>query len=68
MTSSPPSPLRLLPTGAIVVGRESHPLKIGAFPRRTAEGKLGRGPVRPEQVQLLYAGSPLRGEASRGKR
>ena len=30
-TSSPPSPLRLLLTGAIVVRRDSHPLKIGAF-------------------------------------
>ncbi len=40
MTSSPPSPLRLLPTGAIVVGRELHPLKIGAFPRRTVELRL----------------------------
>ncbi len=28
-------PLRLLPTGATVAGRDSHPLRIGAFSRRT---------------------------------
>ena len=28
-------PLRLLPAGATVAGRDSHPLKNGAFPRRT---------------------------------
>ena len=33
--SLPPSPLRLLPTGATFVGWVSHPLKIRAFPRRT---------------------------------
>ena len=31
----PPSPLRLLPTGATFVGWVSHPLKIRAFSRRT---------------------------------
>ena len=28
-------PLRLLPAGATVAGRDSHPLREGAFPRRT---------------------------------
>ena len=28
-------PLRLLPAGATVAGRDSHPLRNGAFPRRT---------------------------------
>ena len=28
-------PLRLLPAGTTVAGRDSHPLKNGAFPRRT---------------------------------
>ena len=28
-------PLRLLPAGATVAGRDSHPLRDGAFPRRT---------------------------------
>ena len=30
-------PLRLLPAGATVAGRDSHPLRNGAFPRRTAK-------------------------------
>ena len=33
--SLPPSPLRLLPAGATVASWVSHPLKIGAFSRRT---------------------------------
>ena len=38
--SLPPSPLRLLPTAATVVGWDSHPLKIRAFSRRTINGLL----------------------------
>jgi len=34
--SLPPAPLRLLPAGAKVAGRELHPLKKGALPRSTA--------------------------------
>ena len=33
--SLPPSPLRLLPAGATVAGRDSHPLRNGALSRRT---------------------------------
>jgi hypothetical protein len=33
--SLPPSPLRLLPAGTTVAGRDSHPLKMHAFARRT---------------------------------
>ena len=33
--SFPPSPLRLLPAGTTVAGRESHPLKMHDFSRRT---------------------------------
>ena len=33
-------PLRLLPTGATVAGRDSHPLRIGAFSRRTSKFTL----------------------------
>ena len=36
--SLPPPPLRLLPAGATLAGRELHPLKIAAFSRRTSEG------------------------------
>ena len=36
--SLPTSPLRLLPTGATVVGWDLHPLKIRAFSRRTGFG------------------------------
>ena len=36
--SSPTSPLRLLPTVATLVGWDSHPLKIRAFPRRLQTG------------------------------
>ena len=36
--SLPPSPLRLLPAGTTVAGRELHPLKTRAFPRRTRRG------------------------------
>jgi hypothetical protein len=32
----PPLPLRLLPAGTTVAGWDSHPLKIGAFARRTS--------------------------------
>lgn len=35
--SLPPSPLRLLPVGATLTGRELHPLKIAAFSRRTSK-------------------------------
>ena len=42
--SLPPSPLRLLPAGATVAGWVSHPLKIGAFSRRTE--KCGLVPSR----------------------
>jgi hypothetical protein len=31
----PPSPLRLLPAGTTVAGRDSHPLKMHDFSRRT---------------------------------
>ena len=34
----PPSPLRLLPAGTTVAGRELHPLKTHAFSRRTRRG------------------------------
>ncbi|MCY4587620.1 MAG: hypothetical protein OXB98_16410, partial [Bryobacterales bacterium] len=34
-------PLRLLPAGATVAGRDSHPLRIGAFSRRTLKYTLG---------------------------
>ena len=33
-------PLRLLPAGATVAGRDSHPLREGAFPRRTQSAVL----------------------------
>ena len=33
-------PLRLLPAGTTVAGRDSHPLKNGAFPRRTRNDTL----------------------------
>src|SRR6516165_11977686 len=33
--SLPPSSLRLLPAGTTVAGRDSHPLKMHAFARRT---------------------------------
>ena len=33
--SLPTSPLRLLPTGATLVGWDSHPLEFRAFSRRT---------------------------------
>ena len=35
-------PLRLLPAGATVAGRDSHPLGSGAFPRRTVSSVLHR--------------------------
>ena len=35
-------PLRLLPTGATVAGRDSHPLRTGAFSRRTLKYTLRR--------------------------
>ena len=35
--SLPTSPPRLLPTGATLVGWDSHPLKIRAFSRRTCQ-------------------------------
>ena len=35
-------PLRLLPAGATVAGRDSHPLGSGAFPRRTVYSVLHR--------------------------
>ena len=35
-------PLRLLPAGATVAGRDSHPLRDGAFPRHTVSTALGR--------------------------
>ena len=38
--SLPTSPLRLLPTGATVVGWDLHPLKIRAFSRRTGFQRL----------------------------
>ena len=34
-------PLRLLPAGATVAGRDSHPLRDGAFPRHTVSYSLG---------------------------
>ena len=34
-------PLRLLPAGATVAGRDSHPQGDGAFPRRTVESRTG---------------------------
>ena len=37
----PPPLLRLLPAGATLTGRVSHPLKIAAFPRRTEKCRLG---------------------------
>ena len=36
----PPPLLRLLPAGATLTGRVSHPLKIAAFPRRTDKCRL----------------------------
>ena len=40
----PPPLLRLLPAGATLTGRVSHPLKIAAFPRRTeTDGLIGDG-------------------------
>ena len=39
-------PLRLLPAGTTVAGRDSHPLKNGAFPRRTRNDTLSlEGPL-----------------------
>ena len=43
-------PLRLLPAGATVAGRDSHPLRDGAFPRHTVSRALaslvpGRGRI-----------------------
>ena len=39
-------PLRLLPAGATVAGRDSHPLRNGAFSRRTRKTTLSaRGPL-----------------------
>ena len=35
-----PAPLRLLPAGATVAGRDSHPLGHSAFPRRTIKARL----------------------------
>ena len=40
------APLRLLPAGATVAGRDSHPLGYSAFPRRPSSSGYGRsGPV-----------------------
>ena len=38
-------PLRLLPAGTTVAGRDSHPLKNGAFPRRTQKTVLSPATV-----------------------
>ena len=37
-------PLRLLPAGATVAGRDSHPLRDGAFPRHTVDRAASRRP------------------------
>ena len=64
--SLPPSPLRLLPTGATFVGWVSHPLKIRAFPRRTdgcwlsaAVGVLFVGSVNDSQAPCKDFAGPL---------
>ena len=41
-----PAPLRLLPAGATVAGRDSHPLGHSAFPRRTSISGQGRRTTR----------------------
>ena len=51
----------LLPTGATVVGRDSHPPEEGAFPRRTVAGQLFPAQIVPQQsfcVGLFLAQSP----------
>ena len=41
-----PHPLRLLPAGATVAGRDSHPLRNGAFARRTTNFRLDSRVIR----------------------
>ena len=38
-------PLRLLPAGATVAGRDSHPLRDGAFPRHTVVKRVSSPPI-----------------------
>ena len=57
-------PLRLLPAGATVAGRDSHPLGDGAFPRHT----VSHVRVRPRSRRRGFARLPLRPRAQRQAR
>ena len=45
-------PLRLLPAGATVAGRDSHPLGNGALSRRTVAAVIGRPPRVPPRPRI----------------
>ena len=55
-------PLRLLPAGATVAGRDSHPLGNGALSRRTVAAVIGR------QARNVRTGYSPGGGAARGRR
>jgi hypothetical protein len=48
----PPSPLRLLPAGTTVAGRDSHPLKMHDFSRRTRMAGMDAEPNEPIAPEL----------------
>ena len=57
-------PLRLLPAGATLAGRDSHPLRDGAFPRRTGRVEDWRASFRVRWLVRRFRSGPQSG--SRG--
>ena len=58
-------PLRLLPAGATVAGRDSHPLRDGAFPRHTVPSAWYTRPSRSSSavIRTAWTAPPIRSTA-----